>query len=366
MTTTNTPDPHFLRLPYELHQKIALELTCANDTLSLTNTCSLLRQTLRSCNYLWYRLLYLSGSIKNEYDTYFPGREYLKRVVRIRRGKRLRCQNCLGAEKIRTVDCYGAAKARRYCYPKDDKSVVMQQKERERVPVFMGVYCAECLSKKFYDITSFESMQDKFWEGIISPPLFRLPKWLVCRALLGPYTKHTPTFTSNNPFSTDQTPIISIPKSDAMALTAAMTDDEATEEVLKKIEKRNEKLAEITKRSGIQERKFVLEYMAEAYEDFYGELHTTVSVHDFREWWGKEVFELDGRGNDAMGEVFGNGKSSRDPVRQILLRSYVRRSSSLEVSRWADMLHDIGPGFRGLMKENLRPGAKICSFTWTI
>ncbi|KAF3166384.1 hypothetical protein TWF225_009867 [Orbilia oligospora] len=368
MTVTNPTDSPFLRLPYELHQKIGLELTSATDTIALTNTCSLLRQTLQSCNYLWYRLLYLSGSIQNEYDTYIPGREYLKRVVRIRQGKRFRCQNCLAKANIRTVDCYGAGKPGKYCYPKYEKNRTIQkrERERERAIVFMGVYCTECLGKRFYDIVSFELMQDKLWEGIINPPLIRLPKWLVCKALLGQYTKHTPSFKSNNPFSTDQTPIVCIPKSDSVALADAITDEEATEQIIKRIEQRNEKLEKVTKRSGIQERRFVLEYMVEAYEDFYGELHVTTPVHEFGQWWANEVFELDGRGDDAIGEASWSGKSSKDPVRQILLRSYARRSSNLEISRWADMLHDIGPGFRALMKENMRPGANICSFSWSL
>src|SRR6218665_608015 len=67
---TDSRSPLFLSLPYELLEKVALELTTANDTLSLANSCTLLRSTLTSSNYLWYRLLHLSGSVEKEYDVY--------------------------------------------------------------------------------------------------------------------------------------------------------------------------------------------------------------------------------------------------------------------------------------------------------
>ncbi|RVD88916.1 uncharacterized protein DFL_003079 [Arthrobotrys flagrans] len=305
MSTT----PPLLRLPYELHEKIALSLTTAADTLSLTNTCTLLRQTLKSSNKLWYRLLHLSGSVEHEYDAYIPGRDYFKRVVRIRQGRRLRCQSCLGREGVRTVDCHIGGGGD--CHPRNF-DFGGGGREGEKTVAFFGVWCGECLGERFYDIASFESMQDIFWEGIVNPPLLRLPKWLVCKTLSEQYTnRYAPPSKSTNPFSTNQNPILSIPKSDAIALTDATTDDEATDEVLKRISRRNEKLAELTKRTKLQERKYVLDCMVEAYEDFYGDLHRETPVHVFEMWWEREVFGIE---RDAEGKEVVVGRNLRDPV----------------------------------------------------
>ncbi|KAK6339931.1 hypothetical protein TWF718_009320 [Orbilia javanica] len=367
--------PPILRLPYELHQRIALELTSVNDTLSLANTCTSIGSVLKSSNRVWYRLLHLSGSIGNEYDSYHPERNYFERVLRIRQGKRLRCQNCLGIRKVRTVDCYIRGDGGIYCYPKEDGTHgkpwgkgLRRRDEEERELAFFGVYCEVCLGEKFLDMASFESIQEKSWDGIISPPLFRVQKWRACKIHLGefdakPY-RFAPSPGSAHTLLSDHSLIPSIPRSDAKALMDAMAEEEATDEALKAIERRNEKLAKLTKRSQLQEREFMLEYMVEAYEDFYEHLHGGTPVDDFRVWWGKEVFGLPSD-YDAVWDV-PSMKSSRDPVRLILLRSYARKLGSWKVSRWADMLHDIGPGFKQLMKENTKSSAKVCSFSWSL
>ncbi|KAK6499122.1 hypothetical protein TWF481_011693 [Arthrobotrys musiformis] len=380
---TDSRSPLFLSLPYELLEKVALELTTANDTLSLANSCTLLRSTLTSSNYLWYRLLNLSGSVEKEYDVYRPERNYFRRVVMIRQGMRMRCKNCLGKDNVRTVDCSVSGRER-YCYPRDSNiggsgniagdfkahggRNTLERGGGDRSAIFLGVYCAGCLEEMFYDIESFESMQDKSWDGIINPPIVRLPEWLTCKALSAQYVrKRTNFIQSNNLFSTEQNPIPCIPKIDARALTDAATDDEATDEVLRRIELRNERLALQSKRNKREEKEFVLDYMAEAYEDFYEGLHNGTPVHEFKEWWAKEVFGLSEGGSKIKDEKeFSTGRSSKDPVRQILLRAYARRSSNLEISRWAQMLHDIGPGFKMAMKENIKSGAKICSFGWLL
>ncbi|KAK6523383.1 hypothetical protein TWF281_001363 [Arthrobotrys megalospora] len=372
-----TPPPSFLRLPYELHEKIALCLDNASDTLSLANSCFQLRSILLGSNYIWYRLLNLAGSIETEYDIYHPQRKYYDRVVKIRQGKRLRCQICLGKDGVRTVDCSKKAKSggKYNCYPTMGSRIygrhvygLGERIEEFKTVVFLGVFCGKCLEGKFYDVASFEAMQDKFWDGIINPPVVRLPRWLVCKALSAQYTQKRTFFSTygarNGVFATDQNPVLAILRSDAQALMDATTDDEATDEVMKMIEIRNERLAEMRKRTKMQEKEFVLDYMVEAYEDFYESVHHDTPVKKFEEWWRREVFQLS---NDVKQDgEYEYGRSSKDPVRQLLLRSYGRRSSDLEISRWADMLHDVGPGFKTVMKENMRPNAQICSFSWTL
>ncbi|KAK6352124.1 hypothetical protein TWF730_008955 [Orbilia blumenaviensis] len=398
----NNPHANLLRLPYELHLKIALCLKSVSDTIAFMNTHPLLRERLKSSNQVWYRLLKRSAPPSNVmkyhvtnsdgggggYERYFPKRAYYERVMRIRRGMRMRCQECLCAERVRVVDCLRKVAVGRG---------LAGEGEGLR-PVFMGVWCDDCLDDRFYDITTFDAMQDKFWDGIINPPILRPPDWIVCQALSAQYIQRAtstkvliPTTRGANTtparaataisvFISDQTPIYIIPKSDARALieSAATDEDFDTDNysdtndpssVFTRIENRNKRLDEMCQRTRNEERLYVWQFMVEAYEDIYGKYHEQTSVEEFAEWWAREVFELpsdkDGE-RDATGDVVDDGRHMRDPVRQILLRSYARRSSGLEISRWGDMLFDIGPGFRTLMKENTKPDTEICSLNWSM
>ncbi|KAK6352742.1 hypothetical protein TWF696_004745 [Orbilia brochopaga] len=257
------PTSLLLKLPYELHEKIAKYISNAHDTIAFSNTSRVLRERLHSNNHLWYLVLKNAGSVKNEYDTYYPNRDYLARVQSIRNRKRLRCQICLSAGPVKTVDM--------------DK-------------IFYGVFCETCLSDRFHDMKTFRQTYDNFWDGFVNPPQFEIPRFLLAKT----YSKVLPgTIQTNELF--DRGPSCGrqmhyILKSDTTKLLRALIQsEEAVEECVAMLKARNVAL----ELAGLQDistlAQNVLEMMVEDYEDHHQDLHGNQSPDEFREYWRGNV-----------------------------------------------------------------------------
>ncbi|EPS40765.1 hypothetical protein H072_5359 [Dactylellina haptotyla CBS 200.50] len=274
MTAPSTPP--ILRLPYELHEKIALYLSAAQDAISLSQTCQTIRSRLLTSNPVWFRALHFAGSEKQEYVAYNPKVVYRERVLRIRARKRLRCQICLRLNSVRTVDVNGA---------------------------FYGVYCGDCLQQRFYDIQAFESLQDMFWDGIVNPPQFTLPEVAICKGYRDLYRKRNPEirggFMSTDRmaefvFSGVENPIRLVLKADATKLLDAAMDDDAIYWVKRHIEARNERLEKEMRERHHQAKEDVLDYLVENYEDEHSELHEQMTPETYRQGWSLQVSKIFG------------------------------------------------------------------------
>ncbi|EWC44868.1 hypothetical protein DRE_00927 [Drechslerella stenobrocha 248] len=305
--------PPILRLPFELHEKIACYLSGAQDTVALSNTCRILRDRLQASNYIWYRLLYLAGSVQNEYDKYNPKLDYYKRAQRVRSRKRLRCQICLSVGPVVTVDVQN---------------------------VFYGVYCDGCLNQRFYDLATFQHVYDAYWEGIICPPQLQAPKFLIAKG----YTQLVAKSCPMGRVPRRNTPISLVLRSDATRiLKAFMESEEAVEDCWATIKARNEQLAATEHQDPQQTVEDVLDVMVEDYEDHYQGLHTEKSPREFREQWRHKV-----------GSVLSRPKSGGLPVAAHSTTSTVTLRSPVAAgaSKGAQLLHRLSaPSAPKLMSE---------------
>ncbi|KAJ6263824.1 hypothetical protein Dda_2396 [Drechslerella dactyloides] len=293
-----------LRLPCELHEKIAEYISNAHDTIAFSNTSRLLRQRLQSSNHVWYGLLKHAGSVKDEFDAYDPKRDYLAWVQQIRSRKRLRCQICLAIGPVRTVDIDN---------------------------IFYGVYCQSCLDARFYDMKAFQQVYDNFWDGFVNPPQFEVPRFLVAKGY-SELSKNGAT----HPFSRSscRQPALYVLKSDASKLLRALIQsEEAVEECFKLLKARNEEVEKAGRQDPSTLIRDVLDIMVEDYEVHHRQLHREQSPDEFREYWHGNIWRiLDRPSSDA--ETRGS--------REGQLKTAVQSWAPVGLSKGAQLLHRLG------------------------